>query len=231
MRISLGLWGLAWLAVGCATPSTDRIAEDVAKARTASFKGTGPEKDVTLGGHAAKLVPASDEVTALVEEMTAANHIQNDQFLAAVYTSSTEAFAQFSSPADGYRVQKNMGFDMMYRADGSTPGGREGFGWAETWRPEYEDMTCYRFARQNADARFKQFGAYKVHQGDDQIAEENRALIEKDATILVDSFLAGLGDEAKFYHCQWDNNDDTSSEALVSIDGTEARVVVGWEGG
>ena len=107
----------------------------------------------------------------------------------------------------------------------------EGFGWADKWRPKYEDMACYRFARDNADSRFKRFGAYKSHQGDDQIPDEKRALIEKDATALVETFLGGLGEDAKFYHCQWDNNDDTGSEALVSIDGTEARVIVGWQGG
>ncbi len=235
MKISL-IAGLFLVGVGCASPSTGTSPtepasgeDDVTKAP--AFKGTGTSKEVTIAGKPATLLPISKEIKALVEEMTKANDIQNNQFMAAVYALSAVDAAAFSSPAGAYVAQKNMAYDFMYRADGSKPGSNEGFGWADKWNAEYEDMGCRATTRDKADARFKRFGAYKSHQGDDQIPIAKRDLIKRDATKLVASFLSGAGAGAKLYSCHWDNNDDTTSEALVLVDGTEARVVVGWEGG
>jgi hypothetical protein len=215
---------------GCASsPNEDTAQDDVV--RGVPFKGSGPEKAVTIGEHEAQLVPTSGEVSRLVGEMTSANDIQNNQFLAAVYRWNAAAVADFTSAREAYGAQKRMAFDLMYRADGSSPGGEEGFGWADHFRPDYEDMACRRIALDRADATFKRFGAYVSHQGDEQIPTDKRALIERDATKLVASFLKDLTPSAAVYTCAWDNNDDTASEALVSVDGFETRVVVGWEGG
>lgn len=231
LAVSLLFFSLA----GCAEPSSSTSADEpesdeAAVTRAPAFKGSGAGKSVQLGGHAAKLIPVSTQVAALVKEMTEANDIQNNQFLAAVYTATPAELAPFFDSTKSYEAQKNMAFDMMYRADGSSPGGSTGFGWAEKWQPEYESMGCRPTTAEKADAQFKRFGAYKSHHGDDQISLTKRNLIKSDATKLVAAFLKGTTN-AKLYRCHWDNNDDTTSEALISIAGSEVRVIVGWEGG
>jgi hypothetical protein len=219
----------------CAAPSSsssDHPAGDESDVTKApAFGGSGAGTDVKLDGKAAKVIAPSTQIAALVKEMTDANTNQNNQFLAASYKAPPETLAAFSSSANGWLAQKNMGFDMMYRADGSAPGQNQGFGWAEKWNSEYESMSCRATSRDKADARFKRFGAYKSQQGDDQISAAARKKIERDATKLVASFLGGLGADAKIYSCHWDNNDDTDSDALILLDGGEARVIVAWAGG
>jgi len=231
--------GSVFLAISClaacAAPSSstgdDPAGDESDVTKAPAFGGSGAGTDVKLDGKPAKVIAPSAPIAALVKEMTDANTNQNNQFLAASYKAPAETLAAFSSSANGWLAQKNMGYDMMYRADGSTPGGNQGFGWADKWNSEYESMSCRATSRDKADARFKRFGAYKSQHGDDQINAATQKKIERDATKLVASFLGGLGADAKIYSCHWDNNDDTTSEALVAIDGAEARVIVGWEGG
>jgi hypothetical protein len=91
-------------------------------------------------------------------------------------------------------------------------------------------MACRPTTGEKAPDQFKRFAAYKSHH-DPSLPTAKRNLLASDASKLVASFLKGTTTAAKLYRCHWDNNDDTTSEALVSIDGGEVRVVVGWEGG
>ena len=140
---------------------------------------------------------------------------------------------------EGSNVSRGMRWNLVVhasqvhgcRVDGSAPGSTSGLGWGDHWHADYETMGCRSTTRDKADARFKKFGAYKSQQGNAQIPMDKRNLIKRDASKLVASFLTGAPNDAKLYSCHWDNNDDTTSEALVLIDGGEARVIVAWEGG
>jgi hypothetical protein len=214
LSLSIGFLGLFGL-FACS-------ASDADSAENASALGAA--QTVRLGHIATELLGASANVTSLTKEMTDANPIQNDVFQAGSYASSPELVTAF-------HADNTIAYDMMFRLDGSAPGARKGFGWAEHYEARYESLSCSAVPLAQAEATFTQFEGYQIHQGDDQIAASKRALIARDAKKLIASFADQASATAELYNCHWDNNDDSASDALVIIDESRVDVVMAFKGG
>jgi hypothetical protein len=196
------------------------------------FLGAGSTRTVKIDGADSRQLATSSGLDGLVDEMSRANHIQNISFAAGAFKLDAAHVGEWSSKLNCRFTQNKMAYDLLFRADGSTPGGTKGLGFQDEWHPEFETMRCQEMKdKTRALSRFKRFEGYVGAQGDTQIPAAKRQLLEKNAGLAVGSLMRDVG-AAKLFNCHWDNTDDSSADALVRVDEKtgEIRVLLAFSG-
>jgi hypothetical protein len=229
-----GFIGLLFVAGCAASPAAagdgegEPSAEALSSSASPDFDGAAPAKAVTLGGHAEKLGTASKGIDDAVDAMTKLGSNQNVVFLAGVYSLDAAALAAFDGTA---ATQQELAYDLMFRVDGSTAGGKSGFGYQEKLQ-ETETLECGVIQANHALATFKSARAFDAVHGDDSLDAEAKRALDEDAALVVGSLLA-TASPSKLVQCTWSNNDDTDATALITVnEGTGmVRVLLAWAGG
>jgi hypothetical protein len=219
--VTLGCMGMIAIA-GCASQGT---SEDGAQGQVGAlvsgptFVGTGAPKAMKVKDYAAKEVVASDEMAALLAEMTKIGADQNASYTAATYTlAQASDIKNWDDKFNCNWYRNSMAYDLMWRSDGSDPGASSGFGYAAKWEPDFEQISCQVVkSRAKALSRFQSFQGYTVTANDKGLTAAQRTQLQQDAARAVDSLLKDAG-SAALYACHWDNADDTNLDALVTVD-------------
>jgi hypothetical protein len=221
-----GFFVVLTLLAGCAASTEPVDLTDVATGelnQVPAFVGTAPGSSTKIFHRAATRFAPSDALATIVHGMDDGD--QNTSFIAGAFRMSPGDLTDFRSSSNAFFVQKNMAYDMMFRADGSTAGGKEGLGFQEKWTPEVETMRCRVAEPSKGLTTFKSYQAYTVSH------EANKLAFEKATGAAVGSLLKDIG-SAALYSCHWDNTDDTDADALVVVNFQtgDVRVLLAFAG-
>src|SRR5262249_55859180 len=151
--------GLAFFVValaGCAANPEGIDPTDTATgelARVPAFLGSAPGSTAKLFGRDAQRFAPSEELARIASSMEDGE--QNTTFAAGGFRLPPNELDDFRSIFNAFFVQKNMAYDMMFRVDGSTAGGKSGLGFQEKWHPEFETMRCHPEEPSKGLATFK----------------------------------------------------------------------------
>lgn len=198
---------------GVSDQSANFTGADVPHSKPVDFDGTGSASAIKLGKDSAQF-RASTYQPSFVDALKTERH------------AVTIAAATYSQVPDSYlgdltakRAQETA-FQLIFRADGSSPGDSKGFGVARNFEPSTDHLKCDVISPEQVGA-----AALKFHSVDEILSDNANANAEQAASklrpILADaaSAITAADVHATFSQCTWVNPDfPLGTEAIVSVD-------------
>jgi hypothetical protein len=230
------------LLVGCGNSgnSGSGVSGDVANETEAPpFASGTPSRDLSVDERQATQFAASDGLAKVLDPMNKSGGEQNASFFASAYTfKNAMSQGEFDEPLNCHATRNNIAYDLMFRADGSTPSdpnGRGGSGFLSFqngFRIELESLGCTRLAPKSGPITegfllktFRGFQAYSVLLGDSGLSAAQKSELAAKSALLIKAYMTEKASSTT-YKCHWDNNDDTATDALVGLDFKSGRAAV-----
>jgi hypothetical protein len=186
---------------------------------------------VTIGGASAERGVTNGEIDSLVASMTGADPSGLNVFAAAAYTVDPKDMDSFQKDDE---TKAAMGYDFIFRSDGSNAGDDSGWGSYSGLNPDSEQVSCDELTgATDPDSLFQLYrrsAVYRSTHSDPDISDDARQQLDIAAQNVLAVFGAGL-DSPTYYRCHWANHNDTQADALVAFDDSgKVDVVVGFAG-